>query len=160
MPRIFVDSSTIIALAQIGELDLLKDSFEQVFITETIEKELVMFEFPENSAIKAALGQWITVVQTNGKTDVYENFGIDRGEATLFLLPAEDVLILDDLNARRLAQVRMRKYFGLLGALVASAQAKKITRQRGLEVLDKLAEGNFRMTVTLYKEIYKKLNEI
>ncbi|MDI6707578.1 MAG: hypothetical protein QME47_00570 [Candidatus Thermoplasmatota archaeon] len=48
--RTFVDSSTLIALAKIGELEFLKGLFGKVYITKTIEKGLLRYDFSEKRA--------------------------------------------------------------------------------------------------------------
>jgi predicted nucleic acid-binding protein len=155
--RIFVDSSTIIALSKIGELSFIRNVYGYVFITDLIEKELLRYEFPETEAIRKAIGDWIEVVPVEGDLEHFRKFGLDRGEASLFLLPEEDQLIIDDLNARGMAKVECRHFSGLLGIIVASVEKGMIDKKRGQELLDKLARSNFRMTVSLYNELQLRI---
>ena len=157
--RVFVDSSAIIALSGIGELSFIRNVYGYVFITDVIERELLKYEFPETEVIKKAIGDWIEVIPVEGDLEHFRKFGLGRGEASLFLLPKEDRLIIDDLNARGVAKVEGRNFSGLLGIIVAAVEKGIIDKDRGQELLDKLARSNFRMTVSLYMEVYRRITD-
>lgn len=158
--RVFVDSSTLIALSRIGELEFLKDLFHRICITKTIEGEISRYDFPETQKIKEAIGGWIEVVEVSGDAGRFTKFGLDEGEATLFLTDMGDMLIIDELNARRMAEVERRAFTGLLGLIVASAERGKITRERALSIIDKLVESNFRLSSELYREAKKRIEKV
>ena len=71
--RILVDSSTLIALSKIGELDILKKVFGNITITNAIEKEVLTGDFPETEALKVAMGAWIEVIDYAGILASYGN---------------------------------------------------------------------------------------
>jgi predicted nucleic acid-binding protein len=157
--KTFVDSSTIIALSKIGELDLLRKLLGKIYITKTIEKELLVDKYPETDKIKKAIGDWIVSEKVKGNIKQYTKYGLGEGEATLFLTEKKDRLIIDELNARRVADVENRDYIGLLGLIVAAVEMKKIDKKKANEVIAKLAESDFRMTVVLYKNIMGRINK-
>ena len=157
--RTFVDSSTIIALSRIGELDLLRKLLGKIYITKTIEKELLVDKYPETDKIKKAIGDWIVSEKVKGNIKQYTKYGLGEGEATLFLTEKKARLIIDELNARRVADVENRDYIGLLGLIVASVEMKKIDKKKAKVVIAKLAESDFRMTVVLYKTIMDRINK-
>jgi len=66
--RVFIDSSTVIALSRIGELKFLKDVFGKVYITKSIEKEILTPNFPEADIVRKAIGDWIVSVTLEGYT--------------------------------------------------------------------------------------------
>ena len=150
--RIFVDSSTIIALSKIGELDLLKKLLNKIYITKSIENELLKYQYPETNKIKAAIGDWIIPIDVKGNINEYTKYKLGKGEATLFLTPKENKLIIDELNARRIADVENREYTGLLGLIVAGVESRKLEKKRAHDVILKLTESDFRMTIGLYKK--------
>lgn len=158
--RTFVDASTIIALCRIGELDLLRKLLGKIFITKSIEKELLRHSYPETDKIKDAIGDWIVSVDVKGNIKQYTKYGLDEGEATLFLTDKKARLIIDELNARRIADVENREYTGLLGLIVAAVETKKIDKKRAENIITKLVESNFRMTVVLYKNIMDRIAKI
>ncbi len=157
--KTFVDSSTIIALSRIGELDLLRILLGKIYITKPIEKELLSHEYPETDKIKEAIGKWIVSEEVKGNVKQYTKYGLDGGEATLFLTDKKARLIIDELNARRVADVENRDYIGLLGLIVAAVEMKKIDKKKAKEVIAKLAESDFRMTVALYKTIMDRIGK-
>lgn len=159
MPRVLVDASTVIALARIGELNLLRDVFGTVHATGKVLEEVSNPENVEREAVEAAVESgWLREVGYEGDPDRYRRYGIDAGEATLFLAQREgDTLVIDDGNARSLADVRGVPHTGLLGTLVTGYEEGRIARDRARNILDELAEGDFRMTVELYEWTRKRL---
>ncbi len=149
--RVLVDSSTLIALARIGKLGVLKAVFENVYITTMIKKEILKEESPDAEAFKESIGQWIHVIEYKGNPVELKKYGMDSGEASLFLAAqSKDRLILDETNARRFAEVKGLKFTGLIGLIVAAVRAGKLTKKEGLEVINKLSMGNFRIKLELY----------
>ncbi|MBS1263588.1 MAG: hypothetical protein MAG715_00771 [Methanonatronarchaeales archaeon] len=159
MTRVLVDASTLIALAQIGELELLRDVFGGVHATKEVLKEASNPDHPEREAVEEAVRSgWLREAACDGNPEVYRRYGVDMGEATLFLAHREgDTLVVDDGNARRFADVKGMSHTGLLGVLVAGWEEGRIARDRARNVLDELAEGDFRMTVELYGWAKKRL---
>jgi predicted nucleic acid-binding protein len=149
--RILVDSSTLIALAKIGKLGVLKTVFENVYITTMIKKEILKEESPDAEVFKESIGQWIHVIEYKGNLIELKKYGMDSGEASLFLAAqSKDRLILDETNARRFAEAKGLKFTGLIGLIVAAVRRGKLTKEEGLEVINKLAMGDFRIKLELY----------
>lgn len=156
--RILVDSSTLIALSKIGELHILENIFGKIFITTAIKKEVLRGDFPETDVLKAAMDEWIEVIGYEGDTGELRKYGLGCGEASL-LLAAEhgDRLILDETNARRYAESMGFRFTGLIGLLVAAARSEKLTKERAIEVLNRLAKGDFRISSDLYLWAYSSI---
>ncbi len=158
--RTFMDSSAIIALSKIGELELFKKLLGKIYITKTIEKEILHNKYPETEKIKGIIGDWIIPVEVKGDIEQYTKYGLGEGEATLFLTDKKDRLVIDELNARRIADVENREYVGLLGLVVAGVETGKIDKKRAKNIISKLTESDFRMTIALYKYIMNKIAEV
>jgi predicted nucleic acid-binding protein len=149
--RIFVDSSTLIALARIGKLDMLRILFKEIFITAAIKKEILKEESPDAEAFKEAIHLWIRVIEHKDNPNAFRKYGLDSGETSLFLAAKQhDRLILDEANARRFAESKGLKFTGLIGLIVAAVRAGKLTKEEALEIINKLAAGDFRMSLELY----------
>ncbi|MEA2032358.1 MAG: hypothetical protein U9N41_02105 [Euryarchaeota archaeon] len=149
--RILVDSSTLIALAKVDELDILKEFFRKVFITTTVKEEVLKGDFPETKVLKAAMDEWIEVINYEGDVSELRKYGLGKGEASLFLAARrEDKLVLDEANARRFAEALQLKFTGLIGLLVAAAKTKRLKSEKVRGVLKKLAKSDFRMSSDLY----------
>lgn len=149
--RILVDSSTLIALAKVDELDILKEVFRKVFITTTVKEEVLKGDFPETKVLKAAMDEWIEVINYEGDVSELRKYGLGKGEASLFLAARrEDKLVLDEANARRFAEALQLKFTGLIGLLVAAAKTKRLKSEKVMGVLKKLAKSDFRISSDLY----------
>lgn len=149
--RVLIDSSTLIALAKIGELDILRTIFGTAYITSQILSEILNANYPEMDIFEKATDDWIRVLDCEGDTESLKKYGLDMGEASLFLVAeSHDMLVIDEANARRFAESKNHKFTGLLGLLVASVRTRKIRQKKALEVLNKLTKGDFRISADLY----------
>ncbi len=148
--RILVDSSTLIALAKIGELEILREIFGKVTITIVIRGEVLRGNYPETKVLKAAMGEWVEVINYEGDASELRKFGLGLGEASLLLAARrEDRLVLDEPNARRFAESKGLRFTGLIGLLVAAVKTKRLEREKAVDVLKKLARSDFRLSSDL-----------
>lgn len=151
MRNIISDSSCIIALDNIGMLDLLKHLYGNIIISKEVAAEY-----------GSPLKKWMTVKDITNKTYLRILSGIvDEGEASAIALYFEikdSTLILDDLKARNLAKDLGIKYTGLMGMLVKAKQKKLIGAVK--PVLFKLEANNFRISENLKHSILKLSKEI
>ena len=151
MRNIISDSSCLIALENIGMLDLLKHLYGNIIISREVATEY-----------GSKLEKWMTVRDITNKTYLRILSGIvDEGEASAIALYFEiknSTLILDDLKARNLAKDLGIKYTGLMGVLVKAKQEKLIGAVK--PVLFKLEANNFRISENLKHSILKLSKEI
>ncbi|TVQ49881.1 MAG: DUF3368 domain-containing protein [Saprospirales bacterium] len=151
MPKIIVsDTSCLIILTKIRELDLLRQLYKTVTITQDI-----LLEYGEH------LPDWIEVQQAK---DHYRQqlleMQIDKGEASaiaLALETSENIIILDDWKARRLAERLGLSVTGTLGVIIR-AKNNGITPSIK-PFLDKIRETNFRISEELEQIALKEANE-
>lgn len=146
MPNIISNTSCLIVLDNIGMLDVLKELYGKVFITEEVSKEF-----------GKTVPDWIEVrkVSDNKYLKLMKNF-IDLGEASTIALAVETddiVIILDDLKARKLAQKLNLKITGTIGVLIKARKRNIITSTQ--EVLNKLRNEGFRISDEIEKEFLK-----
>jgi predicted nucleic acid-binding protein len=113
---VLVNASTILALASIGELDLLKTLFKKVHITKEIRKEILIKDEPCKQVIRKALGKWILIKKPKSKKKPIQVPGLGLGERSLFSVYSDgDLLVIDDALARRTARAMGYEFTGLLG---------------------------------------------
>ncbi|MCW7479427.1 DUF3368 domain-containing protein [Leptospira bandrabouensis] len=116
MPEIISNTSCLILLSKIQQLDLLKSLYNSIIITETVKAE-----FAEN------IPNFIKIKNPNQEFSVKSLEQIlDSGEASTIALALESknsLVILDDLKARKIAKNLGLKITGTLGIL---AKAKKL----------------------------------
>ena len=146
MPNIISNTSCLIVLDNIGMLDVLKELYGKVFITEEVLKEF-----------GKTVPDWIEVrkVSDNKYLKLMKNF-VDLGEASTIALAVETddiVIILDDLKARKLAQKLNLKITETIGVLVKARKRNINTSTQ--EVLNKLRNEGFRISDEIEKEFLK-----
>jgi predicted nucleic acid-binding protein len=161
VPRVLVDSSTIIALSKIGELDLLRKLFNEVRITPAVRDEILVEGYPETETIREAVGVWIVVAPAGeGKPHGYGIYGIDRGEASLIEVSRpSDRLILDNPVAREVARVYGLDFTGLIGLLVEACDSGLVSRERGRRIIRRLSNSDFRISSELYDWAMKRIED-
>ena len=112
---VIADASCFILLDKIGELELLQQVFDQVVTTPEIAAEY-----------GKQLPNWVCIEQVENTLLLKENAEkVDLGEAsaiTLYFEKQNAVLLLDDLQGRKLAQKLQLRFTGTLGLI---AKAKK-----------------------------------
>lgn len=156
--RVWVDASVLIALDSIGETGLLREILGKVSITPEVQREV--FNVRESRALREALGDWIEVHKVEGGLKRWQSLGLNRGEASLFLTPQTDRLVLDEAAARTVAESEGRDYIGLLGLLVAAARSGRIPAGRAREVVRRLAHSGFRMSTDLFAQVLETLEAL
>ncbi len=116
MPEVISNTSCLILLSKIQQLDLLKSLYNSIIITDTVKAE-----FGEN------IPNFIKIKNPNQEFSVKSLEQIlDSGEASTIALALESknsLVILDDLKARKIAKNLGLKITGTLGIL---AKAKKL----------------------------------
>jgi predicted nucleic acid-binding protein len=152
MPEIVIsDTSCLILLQKIGQLQLLSKIYPQVFVTSMIAKEFgselpkeILVRDPNDAILFKTLSQFV-----------------DAGEASAFTLAFEienSVLILDDRKARKFAGTLGLKFTGTLGVLVKAKQLGKVPSLR--LILEKLQETDFRISQEIINKILMEAGEI
>lgn len=145
-----VDTSGLILLNKIDELELLKRMAQRVFITSTIRTEFGM-----------ALPEWITTKDPDNQH--YQDLlkmDLDEGEASAIALSLElddSILILDDLKGRKVADRLKLRYSGTLGLILGAKQTEIIKSVR--PVLDKIKSTDFRFSDELLETVLKEAGE-
>ena len=151
MPEIIIsDTSCLIILHKIGELDLLHKVYGSVTTTPEVAKEFV-----------DELPVWIKIESVADlKYQEFLTTQIDLGEASAIALAtekADPLLLLDDLKARRLAIKLNMKVTGTLGVISKAKQMGIIERIK--PIIEKLRVTNFRISETVITELLTIHNE-
>lgn len=151
MPKVIIsDTSCLIILSKIGELDLLRQLYQTVIITDKIQ-----LEYGEQ------LPDWIIVQQAKDhyKQQLLE-MQVDIGEASAIALALEisgSIIILDDWKARKLAERLGLSVTGTIGVIVKAKKKGIISTIK--PYLNKIKETNFRISEELEQIALKEANE-
>lgn len=157
--KVLPDSSTIIALAKTGSLDLLKKIFNEIWITKEVEKEIVSGDFSDIGEIKKGVGKWIKILEI--KTTRYKEFkGIGNGEKSILSYAKgrnNVLLVLDEIEARKIAEGEGIPYTGTIGLIIFAYERGKISKKDAVLMVKGLSRSDFRMTVELYDWALERL---
>lgn len=151
MPDIIIsDTSCLVLLDKIGQLELLKSCYSAVYITPEIQSEY-----------GNKLPKWVIVEQAKDASlqKTLEQV-LDKGEASALTLAMEkknSTIILDDLRARRVAKSLNLKITGTLGVLVKAKQDGVIDKVKPL--IDELRKTDFRASENVIKKILEVCGE-
>ena len=147
---VIADSSALIALAQIGHLALLESLFGQILVPPAVAREVAP------SIPGPSLPRWIELRAPRQRDERVLAAGLGPGETEVLCLGLETPapwLILDDLDARRLAHTLGLKTLGTAAVLVEAKRAALVPKVRPL--LDALLEKGFRLAPELYETILR-----
>jgi predicted nucleic acid-binding protein len=140
---VIADTSCLIVLANIHELELLRKLYGEILTT-----TIVALEFRE------PLPEWIEIMDARN-TDRQDELALqlDRGEASAIALALEipdSTIILDDQKARVIASALGLHITGTLGTIVKAKHDGIIPSIKPL--LEKLVRANFRITEELVQQ--------
>lgn len=147
---IISDTSCLILLDKIGELEILNKLFGTIITTSEVADE---FGLP--------LPSWFQIRQPTDKN--YQTIieaSVDKGEASAIALAIElddCLLIIDDLKARKFANQLGLTIIGTIGIIVDAKLAGILTSVK--PILFKIKETNFRISEQLEKLIITKAGE-
>ena len=147
---IISDTSCLILLTKIGELELLQKLYGKIITTHE-----VALEYGEK------LPAWIELKDPQNKNyQVILETQLDKGEASAIALSIENknsVLIIDELKGRKCAISLGLNVTGTLGIIVEAKLSGIIPSAKTL--LEKIKLTNFRVSNDLEKIILLKVNE-
>lgn len=145
------DTSPILSLALIGQLELLHDLYGTIVIPEAVRSEIAT---DQSGAWEVGQAAWI-ITRPIAPDAVLKLLlrEVDRGEAeaiTLALQTNAQVLLVDERKARHLAAYLELGVVGLLDVLQAAKQRQLITSVKPL-LDDLMARARFRLSRKLYQ---------
>lgn len=141
---IIADSSCLIALDNIGQLDILNGIFDEITITTEIANEY-----------GKPIPKWMNIQKPKSTEKVRNLLRIlDPGEAEAIVLAIENtnsILIIDEKKGRRVALSFQIKIIGTLRVILLAKKNKIITDIK--PIIESLREVGFRISNRLEKEI-------
>jgi len=154
---VIADNSPLSALAEIGQLEILKRLYGRIVIPDSVAREAIHPNAPE------ALRDWITsqpawLDQVPDPTNILlETSSLGAGEASAISLAwnhrANALLLLDDRSARRLADAMGLRITGVGGILVAAARLGMLDFE---DTVAQLQQTSFRLGDVIVKELRRR----
>jgi uncharacterized protein len=154
------DSSPLITLASVGELELLRNLFDEVLIPGRVWDEVVQADRAGAEAVLDA--DWIRVIAAPDNSFLFAlQTELDAGEAEAISLAFDveaEVLLLDERSARNLAISIGFKVIGVLGVLQQAKRRGFLPHLR--PVLDRMRTwADFRISDRLYEATLRDAGE-
>lgn len=148
---IISDASCLIALDEIGQIEILKSVFPQIVTTKEVSAEFGK-ELPTWISIKA--------LQNSAKRNELE-LVLDAGEASAIALalenPKQSILIIDEKKGRKIAKQYNLEIIGTLRVLLLAKQNGVIPSVKNL--VAELTRKRFRFTNAVVNQILEEANE-
>ena len=148
--NIILDTSCLIILGKIGELELLRGVGNKIHITPIVHEEYGMI-----------LPDWIVIsAPDNINYQRILEMDLDRGEASAIALSMDiqdSILILDELKGRKIADRLALRYSGSFGVILRSKQMGLIKSVK--PILNKIRSTDFRFSEGLFETIIDQAGE-
>ena len=156
-----LDASALITLARIGQLNLLRDLAEDIYIPEAVYNEVVKSGGGRPGSLEIAKARWISRHQVRDREAVARlRAQLGQGEAEAIVLARElraDAVVLDDATARQLAEAAGQRVLGLLGLLLSAKERGVITSLKS--TVDGMVAAGFFIDESLYRMILRQADE-
>lgn len=153
MDIIVADSSPLIALLNINQLDLLKLSFEKIIVPEMVAQEVergeqessVWFSLKKSGFIKVEC-----LTENDARLSLLK-LQLDAGESEAILLSGQLklALLIDERAGRNMAKSMGLHILGLVGVLYALKQQGEIETDKMKQLVSALEQVHFRMSSAL-----------
>ena len=148
------DNSALSCLAELGELDLLRQLYGTVVITATVRQEACPPSAPPTlRKFIASLPPWL-VILPDVLPYLEETKALDPGEASAITLAwrnrASSLLIIDEKRGRRVSSALGLQITGAAGVLTDAAAAGLVQFD---EVFQRLAQTQFRLSATIVEQL-------
>lgn len=150
------NSSPIIFLSKINQLNLLKKLFRSVFITNEIKDEILVKDKPGNIEIKRAIKDgWIKIVRFKRV-----NLGIKGAESSVINLARhrKDKLLIDDAIAIKVAKALGIKTIRTTTIIFMAFNKGIIRKKQALSLINRIIEVGYYISPRYYAAILEKLS--
>jgi predicted nucleic acid-binding protein len=154
--KIVSDSSPLIALAKIGRLNLLE---HEIIVPKAVFEEITR-SWREYTRKLYTWGKNRVSVVKNRQAVEYLELVLDRGEAEVIVLAEElkaDAILIDDLKARKTANLRGLTVVGTIGVLLDAKERGLVDDVKPL--LDELIRKKIRISRELYNHALELAQE-
>ena len=160
---IVADAGPLIALARVGQLDLLRRLYGQVLVPSAVLHELALGSGrPGAATLETAIeAGWLVEHRATQDITVPELTPLlGRGEAEAIFLAAQErpqFLLIDDAKGRTVARQRGVPIVGVAGVLLVAKAQGEVDAVK--PILDDLSSVGYRLSARLVSEIRLMANE-
>lgn len=157
------DTSPILNLARIGQLELLHALYLKVVIPPAVNREFEASLAGAGPINVKDWSSWLTIVEPINKSRVDElRMDLDAGESEAIVLALQlnaELLLVDEKKARAVAASLELRTVGLLGVLVEAKKAGLIRKVKPL-LDDLISQARFWIGEALYRKVLSAVDEL
>jgi predicted nucleic acid-binding protein len=156
------NTSPLINLAIVGQLDLLRQLYGRIIIPQAVYHEIVVIGAGQAGAVEVKTFDWIEVQSAPDRILVTSlELELDSGEAEAIALATvlkADLLLMDERKGRIVASHLGLKFIGLLGVLVEAKRRGLVAEIK--PIIDELIKkAGFWMSQQLYEHVLQEVGE-
>lgn len=161
MRKVVVNSTPIISLSIINELDLLSKLYKEIYVPQAVYDEVSVTGKSKTGAKLLKKAKFINVVPVKNDTACkFFSTSLHKGEVEVMILAKEieaDLVIIDDYQARKHAKYLGLNLTGTLGVLLRAKEEGVIKEIRPL--LDELINNDIYIDNGLYEKVLQMAGE-
>jgi len=159
---VVLNTSPIIYLSSIGEINILEKLFGEVLIPEAVKREVISggegsFGFKEVNEEK-----WIKTRKIKSESaKTYLLTDLDDGEAEVIVLAEDekaDIIVMDDRLGRKVAKLRGYNVIGTLRLLLIAKEKGIIPEVKSR--IEKLKAAGFWLSEDVIKAVLEQIGEL
>lgn len=156
------NTSPIISLSAIGQLDLLRQLYNKIIIPPAVYNEVANAAYTDASSVAVKTLPWIQVQQVTQES-LIATFpkSLHRGEAEAIALAIElkaNLLLIDEELGRKVSRRYGLTVIGVLGTLMAAKRRGLIPSVKPL-IDDLMDRVGFRVSSDLYVLVLQQMGE-
>jgi len=159
---IICNATPLINFATINRLDILQAIFKKVIIPQAVYEETTQSNFSSSQFILTAIKEeWLQVKQVNLISNNISDL-LDAGEREVIALAIfleEKRVLLDETEARKVAQSFHLKVMGTLGILILGKNNQIISEVKPL-LDDMINYAQYWVNQSLYEQVLQTVKEI
>jgi len=149
------DSSALVALAVVNQLELLEKLYDNLYIPEAVFNEVTQIGKPQSDKLRQFLQSKVKRVDL---TLTQLGLGLGELEAiTLYKKLDADVLLIDDNRAKKYASLNGVKVIGSLGILIKAKEKGHIEKVKPL--LDEIQKSEVYISMKLIEKVLEICGE-
>jgi len=149
------DSSALVALAVVNQLELLEKLYDNLYIPEAVFNEVTQIGKPQSDKLRQFLQSRVKRVDLT-----LTQLGLGLGELEAITLYKEldaDVLLIDDNRAKKYASLNGVKVIGSLGILIKAKEEGHIEKVKPL--LDEIQKSEVYISMKLIEKVLEICGE-
>ena len=157
------DTTPLISLLKINQLDLLEKLFGEVLIPEAVFNELTVDERFQLEAQLIRQKEFIAVKPVNNLESVSilkRATGLDQGESEAIVLTDElkaDLILMDEAKGRKVSAQMGFQIMGTIGILMAAYEEQELTAEEARECIDGLQRAERHIGQRHYQMLLNRL---